>query len=79
MGRQLSSSEAYEIMKRIEEAGNDRRKLEAIKEILEQYNDDDPAVKELVLKLRRQVNISKKYVSGISMVMCLITLSLFER
>jgi len=53
MGRQLSSSEAYEILKRIEEAGSDRRKLEAIKEILEQYNDDDPAVKELVLKLRR--------------------------
>lgn len=53
MSRSLSSSEAYEILRRIEEAGNDRRKLEAIREILEQYNDDDPEVKELILKLRR--------------------------
>ena len=53
MARSLSSSEFYEIMKRIEEAGSDRRKLEAIREILEQYDVDDPDVKELVLKLRR--------------------------
>lgn len=51
MSRTLSSSEAYEISKRIYEAGNDRRKLEAIKEILEQYNDNDPEVKELIYKL----------------------------
>ncbi len=51
MSRQISSSAVYEIEKRIEEAGNDRRKLEAIKEILEQYNTDDPEVKELVYKL----------------------------
>jgi len=53
MGRKLSGSEAYEILKKIEEAGNDRRKLEAIREILVQYNEDDPEVKKLVLKLRR--------------------------
>ncbi|MFL0248725.1 hypothetical protein [Candidatus Clostridium stratigraminis] len=53
MSRSLSRSEAYEVLKRIEEASNDRRKLEAIREILEQYNDDDPEVKELILKLRR--------------------------
>ncbi len=53
MARSLSSSEFYEIAKRIEEASGDRRKLEAIREILEQYDEDDPDVKELVLKLRR--------------------------
>lgn len=52
MSRSLSNSEAYEILKRIQEAGNDKRKLEAIKEILLQYDEDDPQVKELVLKLR---------------------------
>lgn len=52
MGIQLSSREFYEIMKKIEEAGNDRRKLEAIKELIEQYNEDDPEVKKLVRKLR---------------------------
>lgn len=52
MSRSLSSNEAYEILKRIEEAGSDKRKLEAIREILEQYDSDDPEVKKLVLKLR---------------------------
>ena len=52
MGIQLSSREFYEIMKKIEEAGTDRRKLEAIKELIEQYNEDDPEVKKLVRKLR---------------------------
>lgn len=51
MSYQLSPSEAQEIYKKIEEAGNDRRKLEAIREILEKYDQGDSQVKELVLKL----------------------------
>ena len=49
---QLSSRVFYEIMKKLDEAGTDRRKLEAIKELIEQYNEDDPEVKKLVRKLR---------------------------
>lgn len=53
MGKQMSKSEYYEIMRRIDEAGNDIRKLRAIKELIEEYNDDSPEVKELVRKIRK--------------------------
>lgn len=53
MSKSLSSSEAYEIMKRIENASS-RAELEAIKQILIEYDEDEPKVKELVLALRRK-------------------------
>lgn len=53
MGKQISKSEYYEIMRKIDEAGSDIRKLRIIKELIEEYNDDSPEVKELVRKIRR--------------------------
>jgi len=51
MAKSLSSSEYYEILRRIENASSSSE-LRAIKEILEEYDADDPKVKELVYKLR---------------------------
>lgn len=52
MSYQLSEREAYEIEKRIQEAGNDINKLKIIRDTLAEYDSDDPKVKELVLKFR---------------------------
>ena len=51
MSKTLSASEYYEILRRIENASSSSE-LRAIKEILEEYDADDPKVKELVYKLR---------------------------
>ena len=53
MSKTLTPREAAEIMKRIEAASGDRKKLEAIKAILEEYDSDEPPVKELIRKLGR--------------------------
>lgn len=51
MGKTMSESEAYEILKRIE-AATSKSQLIAIRKILEEYNEDDPKVKKLVKMIR---------------------------
>lgn len=51
MSKSLSESEYYEILKKIEDASSSSE-LRAIKEVLEEYDEEDPKVKELVYKLR---------------------------
>lgn len=50
MSKSLSESEYYEILKRIENASSSSE-LRVIKEVLEEYDADDPKVKVLVRKL----------------------------
>ena len=53
MSKSLPDSTAYEILKRIENASS-KTELEAIKKILQEYDEDQPKVKELVLALKRR-------------------------